>query len=56
MYFLNTDYLGLDAHRDAFFTPKPAKESINQDATVVPLIFMGNMTMSNAARQGVLIA
>ena len=56
MYFLNTDYLGLDVHKDAFFTPKPAKESINQDATVVPLIFMGNMTMSNAARQGVLIA
>jgi hypothetical protein len=54
MYFLNTDYLGMDVHRDAFFTPKPGKDSINQDATVVPLLFMGNMTMSNGARQGVL--
>jgi len=54
MYFLNTDFLGLDVHRDAFFAPMDDKTSINQDATVVPIIFMGNMTMSNGARQGVL--
>lgn len=54
MYFLNTNYLGLDAHRDAFFAPQDSKSSVNQDAIVVPIYFSGNMTMSNAARQGVL--
>jgi hypothetical protein len=54
MYFLNTDYLGLTVHKDAFFTPQEDKRSINQDATVVPMLFMGNMTASNLSLQGVL--
>ncbi len=54
MYFLNTDYIYLKAHKDAFMTPLKNRSSINQDADVVPLVFQGNMTMSNAARQGVI--
>jgi hypothetical protein len=54
MYFLNTDYLFFRPHTDAFFEPLEQRESINQDAIVRPIIFMGNMTLSNASLQGVL--
>lgn len=54
MYFLNTEFLSLDVHEDANFAPKGGKESFNQDATLVPVIFMGNLTCSNRERQGVL--
>ena len=56
MYMLNTDYLFWRVHRDANMEPLADRESINQDATVVPLILMANLTLSNAARQGVIIA
>lgn len=55
MYFLNTEFLSLDVHEDANFTPRGGKESFNQDATLVPVIFMGNLTCSNRERQGVLL-
>ena len=32
--------------------PLENKTSVNQDAMVVPLIWAGNMTVSNAALQG----
>ena len=54
MYFLNTEYLSLDVHADANFTPKGGKEPINQDSTIVPVLFMGNLTCSNRERQGLL--
>ena len=54
MYFLNTEFLSLDVHENANFAPKGGKESFNQDATLVPVIFMGNLTCSNRERQGVL--
>ncbi len=54
MYFLNTEFLSLDIHEDANFAPKGGKDSFNQDATLVPVIFMGNLTCSNRERQGVL--
>lgn len=54
MYFLNTEFLSLDVHEDANFSPKEGKLPINQDAMVVPVLFMGNLTCSNRARQGVL--
>lgn len=54
MYFLNTEFLSLDVHQDANFAPKGGKDSFNQDATLVPVIFMGNLTCSNRERQGVL--
>ena len=54
MYFLNTDYLHWRVHRDANMDLLPVVNSINQDASVQHLIFMGNLTLSNAALQGVL--
>lgn len=54
MYFLNTEFLSLDVHEDANFSPREGKDSFNQDATLVPVIFMGNLTCSNRERQGVL--
>ena len=55
MYFLNTDYLSLRYHPDANWTPLEEKSSTNQDAAVVSIIFQGQLTCSNRARQGVLI-
>jgi len=55
-YFLNTDYLGLCAHRDANWTEVPEKTSVNQDAQVLPIIWQGNMTVSNRSLQGVMKA
>jgi hypothetical protein len=56
MYFLNTDCIGLCAHRDANWTEVPEKSSVNQDAQVLPIIWQGNMTVSNRSLQGVLKA
>lgn len=50
-YFLNTDYLFFRVHRDADFEPLSNRESINQDALVVPMIWMGNLTCSNSSLQ-----
>jgi hypothetical protein len=55
MFFLNTDYLKLQVHRDANWSVLPEKISTNQDAEVVPIIFQGNMTCSNRALQGRLV-
>ncbi len=56
MYFLNTDYIGICAHRDANWTEVPEKSSVNQDAEVLPIIWQGNMTVSNRSLQGVVVA
>ena len=56
LYMLNTDYFFWRPHRDANMEPLVRRESVNQDASVVPIIFQGNLTMSNSARQGVMIA
>lgn len=56
MYMLNTDYLFWRPHKDANMEPLEKRQSTNQDATVIPIVFMGNLTMSNAARQGVIHA
>lgn len=53
MYFLNTDYLELVAHRDANLTALDEKASVNQDAVVIPIIFQGNLCCSNRSLQGV---
>ena len=53
MYFINTDYLYWRPHTRRNVVPLETRNSINQDAMVVPLVFAGNLTMSNAARQGV---
>ena len=54
MYFLNTDYLGLVEHSQADLTVMDELKPYNQDAAVVPILWMGNMVCSNRARQGVL--
>jgi hypothetical protein len=54
LYFLNTDYLFFEAHKNRNMVPLDNKTSINQDTTVVPLLWAGNMTLSNAALQAVL--
>lgn len=55
MYFLNTDYLEMVVHTDANWTQAEDKMSVNQDAVVIPLLWMGNMTCSNRSLQGVLL-
>lgn len=54
MYFLNTDYIHWRPHSARNMVPLERRMSVNQDAIVVPIVFAGNMTVSNAARQGVL--
>ena len=54
-YFLNTDYLELYQHRDAKWTQIDDKISINQDAVLIPLLWQGQMCVSNRSLQGVLI-
>lgn len=56
MYFLNTDFIKLRVHKDANLTQVEDQRAVNQDAVVIPMIWMGNMTVSNRALQGVLKA
>lgn len=53
MYFLNTDYLELCVHKDADMTEVPELRSVNQDAVVMPIIWQGNLVVSNRSLQGV---
>lgn len=53
MYFLNTDYIYLRPHSRRNWVPMDKKASVNQDAFVVPLVWAGNLTTSNASLQGV---
>lgn len=54
LYMLNTDFLFWRPHRSANMTVLERRQSFNQDAIAVPVIFMGNLTMSNASLQGIL--
>ena len=55
MYFLNTDYLFYQPHRDRNMVPlDPDRFSVNQDAMVKLTGWAGNMTLSNAFLQGVM--
>lgn len=55
MYFLNTEYLEVVVHQAANWSQMDEKMSVNQDAEIIPLLFMGNLTCSNRARQGRLL-
>jgi hypothetical protein len=46
-YMLNTDYIGITTHADANLTTLDEMKPFNQDAVVTPIIWMGNMTISN---------
>ena len=54
MYFLNTDYMHLVEHKEAQWTEMSELKPYNQDATVIPILWMGNLTCSNRMLQGVL--
>ena len=56
MYALNTNYLFFRSHKDRKFKQLDRKSSINQDGTVIPLYWMGNMTVSNRSLQGLILA
>lgn len=57
MYFLNTDYIRLRPHKERQFVPIGGDRwATNQDATLKLIGWMGNMTLSGAQFQGVLIA
>lgn len=55
-YFLNTDYLELVVHKDANMTMMDELRSINQDAVVTPILWMGNVACSARFLQGVMKA
>jgi hypothetical protein len=54
MYMLNTSYLYWSVHTNTNMVPMDEKMSLNQDATVVPLLWAGNLCTSNAGLQGVI--
>jgi len=56
MYFLNTDFLKMVVHKDANWSEVPEQRAVNQDAVVIPIIWQGNLTVSNRSLQGVLKA
>lgn len=56
MYFLNTDFIRMVAHKDANMTEVDEKRAVNQDAVVIPIISQLNLTTSNRGLQGVLKA
>ena len=56
MYFLNTEYLKLRPHKDRNFKLIGGERmAINQDAIYKIIGWAGNLTMSNAELQGVLV-
>lgn len=56
MYFLNTNYLEMVTHSDANMTVMDEAKPYNQDAVVVPILWMGNMVCSNRSLQGIVKA
>ena len=54
MYFLNTDYLELVVHTDADLAVMDEMKPYNQDAAVVPVLWMGNLVCGNRNLQGVM--
>ena len=55
MYFLNLDYLELCVMKSANWTQSEDKVPVNQDAVLIPILFQGQLTCSNRARQGLLL-
>jgi hypothetical protein len=55
MYFLNLKYIDLVSHRQANWKQLEEKTATNQDAVVIPIIWQGQMCISNRALQGVIV-
>jgi len=56
MYFLNTDYINLVVHSQANLEVMDDRVPYNQDAAVIPIIWQGNLEVTNRGLQGVLKA
>lgn len=54
MYFINTDYFDIVVHSDANMAVMDEAKPYNQDAAVIPILWMGNLVCSNRSLQGVL--
>ena len=55
-YFINTEYLKLVVHKDADMEIVDEQRPVNQDGVVIPILWMGNLTLSNRKLQGVMKA
>ena len=53
-YFLNLDYLRIRPHSKRNFNTAKDRMPVNQDATIIPIFWMGNLTSSNSSLQGIL--
>jgi len=56
MYFINTNYFEVVTHSEANMTVMDEAKPYNQDAVVVPILWMGNVVCGNRSLQGVLKA
>jgi hypothetical protein len=54
-YLLNTNYLSLVVHQDADLNIMDGMRPINQAGEVIPIMWMGNLTLSNRKLQGVIV-
>ena len=54
-YLLNTEYFGLCVHKDADMEIMDEQRPINQDGVVIPILWMGNLTLSNRFQQSVIV-
>lgn len=54
-YFLNTNYLELVVHQDADLEIMEDMRPVNQDGSVIPILWMGNLSLSNRNQQGVIL-
>ncbi len=53
-YFVNSNYLELVAHKDADMEEMDKLHPVNQDGSIIPILWMGNLTCSNRFLQGVI--
>jgi hypothetical protein len=52
-YMLNTNYLQLVAHKDADMDEMSALHPVNQDGSIIPILWMGNLVCTNRKLQAV---
>ena len=51
-FMLNTDFIELVEHKDAQWTEVDEQRAVNQDAVVIPVLWMGNICVNNRSLQG----
>jgi hypothetical protein len=56
MYFINTNYFELVVHQDADLEVMDDMRPVNQDGSVTPILWMGNLVCSNRKLQAVIKA